>query len=64
MRQLLLIIFVILTSSCSNRAVYDNIQLNNRNECAKLPPAQYDSCMKGVNKSFEDYQKERDEVIK
>jgi len=55
--------FILITSSllmaCSNKAIYDNIQLNNRRACEKAPPSQYEECIKLVNKSYEDYEKER-----
>jgi len=50
---------VLFIGACSNKSVYDSIQLNNRNECAKLPPSQFDECMERSNKSYEEYKRER-----
>jgi uncharacterized membrane protein (DUF106 family) len=50
--------------ACSNKAVYDNIKLNNRQECAKLPQSQYDECMENTQKSYEEYNRERKEMSK
>jgi hypothetical protein len=50
--------------ACSNKAVYDNIKLNNRQECVKLPPSQYDECMENTQKSYEEYNRERKEMSK
>lgn len=60
-----LLIFVLLSAvvACSNKATYENIQINNRNECAKAPPAQYDECMARANRSYEEYQREREELL-
>jgi len=57
------LVIVALTVGCSNRAVYDNVQINKRNECMSLQKNQYDECMKSVNKSYDEYEKERKEVL-
>lgn len=48
-----------LMAGCSNKAVYDNIQLNNRQECNSVPSAQYQECIERSNKSYEEYEQER-----
>lgn len=50
-------------AGCGSQAVYDNIQLNNRRECNKLPPAQYEECIAHAGKSYEEYEREREEVL-
>lgn len=61
-------LFIALTlcalTACSNKAVYDNIQLNQRNKCLKEPPALYEECIKRTEKSYEEYQREREEALK
>lgn len=47
---------------CSNRAVYDNVQLNNRRECNRVPPSQYEECIQQASKTYEEYERERDEA--
>ena len=64
MRAILALLAMFSMAGCSNRAVYDNIQINRRNECLKLPPSEYGECMKGVDTSYDAYEKERQEVIK
>ena len=64
MKIYLTVIFTLLTGACSNKAIYDNIQLNNRQQCAKLPPSQYDECIAHYSKTYDEYEKERKEVIK
>lgn len=49
-------------AGCGSRAVYESIQINKRNECLKLSPPAYDDCMEGVNKSYDEYEKERREI--
>jgi len=50
-------------SACSNRAVYDNISIHQRNECLDEPPPLYESCMEQANKPFGQYQRERREAL-
>lgn len=64
MKIYLVIAAAILVGSCSNKAIYDNIQLNNRHNCAKLPPSQYDECMDRAGKSYGEYESERKEAVK
>ncbi|WP_157829160.1 hypothetical protein [Colwellia sp. 75C3] len=51
-------------SGCSNKELYESIQpKHNDNECRKLPAHEYDECIKHETKSYEEYKKEREEVI-
>ena len=52
----------ILLCACSEKAVYDNIQLNNRLQCDKVPLSEYDDCMSRAGKPYEDYERERQEA--
>lgn len=63
MHKLLIMAAIFLMAGCSNKAVYDNIQINNRNECNKVPPPQYEECMERANQSYEEYERERDVVV-
>ncbi len=60
-RYLILIPLVI--AGCSSRGAYEGIQTSNRFECTKLPPSQYDECMKNANKPYDEYERERQEVL-
>ena len=55
-------VFVV-TTGCSSKAVYDNIQHNNRQECNSAPPAQYEDCIERSSKTYEEYKREREAVI-
>ena len=61
-RTIILAIFLMGTG-CSNEQVYTAIQKNRQLECQKLPPAQYNSCMEEYDQDYEDYKREREEVI-
>lgn len=62
MKKTLLFITTIFLTACSQKAVYDNIQLNNRIQCDKVPLSEYDACMERASKSYEDYERQRREV--
>ena len=61
---LYLLLVSILVAGCSGKAVYDNIQRNNRQECVSVPPAQYEECIERSSKSYEEYERDRSEVLK
>ena len=53
-----LLVLLILTG-CSSKGAYEGIQASNRVECSKLPPSQYDKCIKSANKSYEEYERKQ-----
>lgn len=63
LRVILMLITACTLFGCSNRAIYENIQLHNRQQCAQLPPSQYDDCMEEINKSYDEYEREREESL-
>lgn len=56
-------LLLVLLAGCSNRAVYENIQINQRQACLNVPPPEYDACMARVSQPYEDYERERREAI-
>lgn len=61
---LYLLMLCILVAGCSSKAVYDNMQRNNRQECVSVPPAQYEECIERSSKSYEEYKRDRAEMLK
>ncbi len=57
------IFLLLLLGGCSTKATYDAIQMGQRNECLKQPPAQYDECMSKTNKPYKEYERERKEAV-
>ena len=55
---------ILLTAGCSSRSVYESMKARNEIECRKLPPAQYDDCVKAQDTDYEQYKEQRKEVIK
>jgi len=64
MSKLLMILVLFGTVGCSNKAIYDNMSLHQRNECLKDPPPAYFECIERTSKSYEVYERERSEVLK
>lgn len=64
MKTILMLLVALSVAGCSYRAAYENIQINRRNECLKLPQSRYEECMEGVNQSYDEYERERQEYLK
>lgn len=64
MKNVFLLVLLLVIAGCSNRAVYENLQINQRNKCQQGPQAAYEECMRGVDKSYEEYERERQEHLK
>lgn len=58
-----LLLIVISVAGCSNRGIYEDLQNNRRNECLKLLPAERDECLEHVGKPYDEYERERQEVL-
>lgn len=61
MIKLWMLVVVFLLAGCSNKANYENLQMNKRSSCKKLPQSQYEECIENVTvkMSFEEYERER-----
>jgi|GEM_PF-704340 len=62
--NLLSLVAILLLSACSSKAFYDNAQQNGKQACIEEPPGMYQACLDRYNKSFENYEQERKEVLK
>ena len=58
------IVSICTITGCSARAAFDSIQLANRNDCSKVPSSQYEECIAGTEKSYKEYERERQAVLK
>ncbi|MES1945635.1 hypothetical protein PC39_16011 [Salinisphaera sp. PC39] len=63
-RTLLVLLAAFSVFGCGKKAVYDNVQIHNRQQCARLPPSQYEDCMEDAEKTYEEYRREREEALK
>lgn len=63
MKPILIFLSLLSVVGCNNKAVYDNIQYNKRTDCLKVPASEYEQCMEGVDRSYEEYERQRKAVI-
>jgi len=63
MRVTIILIVFFTQTACSYRTAFDAVQAGNRHQCSKLPPSQYDECIGRVSKTYEDYERERKEIL-
>jgi len=63
MSKFLMVLAMISVAGCSNKAIYDNLRLDQRNQCVKEPPSTYFECIERTNKSYEEYERERKEIL-
>lgn len=52
----------LLAAGCTNQQLYTAVQERERQECARLPQAQYEECMREVEGSYDEYAREREEL--
>jgi len=60
---LMLMLMLMLIVGCSNRQIYDSIQANQKNECLKQSMLEYEGCMERINKPYDKYEGERQEML-
>lgn len=49
--------------ACSNQAIYENMRIQQQNDCLKEPPGRYDECIERADKSYDEYRRERDRAL-
>lgn len=55
--------FAVLVSACSNRQLYNAVQENRKAKCDEMPDAQRAECLEQYQKSYEEYDRGRRQVI-
>lgn len=63
MKPYLLLQLVLLMAGCSNKAIYETLQTEKLNHCSTLRQSQFDECIQGMEKSFNEYETARKELI-
>ncbi len=59
------IIFSLLSLvACSQRQIYDSIQVSNRNECEILSGVQRKECLARLAPDYQTYEQQRQELLK
>ena len=51
-------------SACSHQSYYDGLQERERIMCRQVPPSEYQDCIKQQEKSYSEYEKQREDAIK
>ena len=64
MRKVLIVLVMVGVAGCSSKAIYDKFRLDERNRCIKEPQSTYFECIKRTYKSYEEYEREREETSK
>ena len=64
MRMHVVVVFfaVIVVAGCSNRQVYDAALSSQRIQCSKVPEWDYNKCMEEASKSYDQYEREREDA--
>ncbi|HDZ08320.1 hypothetical protein [Pseudohongiella sp.] len=60
---LLLVAVALNAGACSNRAVYDNLRVHQRQECGDQPMSSYEQCLERTRQTYEAYKRERREAL-
>lgn len=58
------VLCVLALPACSNRQVYEAIQQNRQLECQKLPGTRYEECMEQFSEPYDEYKRDRGELMK
>lgn len=62
MSKFLMVLIMLSAAGCSNKVIYDNLHLDERNKCVDEPLPAYYECIERANKSYEEYERERKEI--
>lgn len=60
--SLVLLTSAISLSSCSNRAIYETVQMNQLRRCEEIPIPQQANCREQFQTSFDEYTRGRNEL--
>lgn len=61
--KLLMMLVVFGISGCSKKAIYDETRRHERYECLKEPPSAYSECLERTNKTYDEYERQRKELL-
>jgi len=54
---------LLVAAGCSNRGMYNNVQTNNLRDCDQYLGQKREECRARFQKSYDDYERERQEVL-
>jgi hypothetical protein len=64
MSRCLIICILLGITGCSNKVMYNNLRIMQRDQCIKEHPNTYNECIERANKPYEQYERERQETFK
>ncbi len=62
MRSIVFLLATWCLAGCSHRAVYENLQITQREHCARGPASQYEECLQRSRQTYDEYERERRRV--
>lgn len=62
-KLLLTVGITLIAAGCTNRAIYESAQLNNIRRCQELPIPQQSACEAQYQTSFDEYSRDREELL-
>ncbi len=62
MRAWLLVSLFLIVTGCSNKSIYEGIQINQRSQCAEKQGNEYLDCIDENKKSYEEYKKDLEDL--
>lgn len=63
MKKLIFAVAVFTLSACTSQELYHYVQHNKVQDCRKMVDPLYEECMEQYGKSWEDYERERQELL-
>ena len=54
---------IIAIGGCSNQAIYENVQQDRKRECEQLQAHDRQRCLAGYERSYEEYEEEREKLL-
>ncbi|MDO3382347.1 hypothetical protein [Gilvimarinus algae] len=57
------VVGLILLAGCTNKAIYENAQIDQRWKCEREPLSQQAECREQVSKDYREYQREREALM-
>lgn len=62
--NILLLLLLPLITACTHQQLYQTVQNNRQNTCHEQPANKYDECMDKYSKPYDEYEKERQAILK
>jgi hypothetical protein len=50
-------------AGCTNQDAYNAVRENRLHECQYLPPSEQEECVQRYDKTYEEYQRQREELL-